>query len=512
MINTRKFNAAQFNAGAIPAADDAAPTLAPTLGVPFRFEVYTRGGTWRANVTQWSGGTRKFTVNEPDMLVIDVAADDASASYLTFPNEIWMWRGQYQTVWQKYKIVNTQQSRSGDGNWIRVEAESLMGDLARETIVEFATPVSEDDYGQPVQDLVPVRSILGDLLSAQTQTPAIRLGAIEAAIGNVEISIRFENRSILSCINDIHRIVGGFFSVDTSRTLSWRRKIGYERGHWVRLEHNMTDIEVSKDYRAIKNRIVAYGAGFSNATRLTVTVNDAASQALYGVLPGTILQPNVNDEDTLEEIANAELARWSGPATSYKIGMVDLSQIDPVNRSFEALALTPGTEVQVICDDPAVDIQSRVRSVQWNLANPAHVEVEFSDPDAGAAAWGGNQGTHKKDLVDRVVDLVARAEELTSDTGVALAVARSMDPPTDNVTDILTLDNAGDLLGGLLEEVYGGDEPTPERADGSDRLTDAMIDRLIDALSNASHPKNEALRAAIGAESATNVWVPYAGS
>jgi hypothetical protein len=80
------------------------------------------------------------------------------------------------------------------------------------------------------------------------------------------------------------------------------------------------------------------------------------------------------------------------------------------------------------------------------------------------------------------------------------------------VTDILTLDNAGDLLGGLLEEVYGGDEPTPERADGSDRLTDAMIDRLIDALSNASHPKNEALRAAIGAESATNVWVPYAGS
>lgn len=507
MLNRHAFNLAQFNLGVVPAGDADAPSLAPSLGVPFRFEVYSRAGAFLASVLNWRGGNREISPNAPSTMSIEVAADDESAEHLVFPNEVWLWRGEHDEVWEKYKILATRQRRDGAGNWIIVEAESLLGDLGRETVTAYETPTSEDEDGNVVIEKATVRNIMGSLLAFQTQSPTIRLGTMDASIGNTEIAIKFQNKSILSCIAELRRIVGGYFWVDTNRVLRWRRTIGYERGHWLRLDHNLGSVEVYTDYRQIKTRYLGRGAGFTNETRLESQADDAGAQAEYGVIVGTVYQSRVNDQDTLDAMTEAELARYASPAVSYRMGVIDLSMIDPSAYSFEALMLTPGTEVNVLCDDPAIDIACRVRRVKWDLADPAHVEVEFSNPLAGSQDWGGNDGTHEQDLVDRVVDLVERAEEVLSDNGFAETIDGLMDPPIDTPSRIWTDENAGTRAADLTEVPYNVADPTEW-----DRFMDAVMDRLIDALSDETHPKYNELREVIGASGENNVWVPYGGS
>jgi hypothetical protein len=505
-LNTAQLNAALLNQGTTPPAADAVPSLGPTLGVPYRFEVYTRAGSYVGRVGDWRGGERRVCLNEPDVLRIEVAASDSIAASLVFPNEIWMWLGEYGTVWQKFKILTRREKRDGAGHWITVECESLIGDLAREHVAEYATPVEiDEETEEPVEVPASVETIIGDLLSLQTQTPAIRRGIIDTSIGSQEISIRFEGKSVLACLFEIQRIVGGWFWVDTSRRLYWRRNIGYDAGHWLRLDHNMTDIEVFEDYRKIKTRVEGRGAGFSEATRLASTANDATAQSQYGVIVGRVDQKKVNEQGTLDTLTQAELDRAKSPATSFRMGVLDLSQVSPTAYSFSAAMLTVGTVVNVICDSPAVDHEARVRSVRWNLADPMKTEVEFTDPDAGSAEWGGNDGTHEPDVLDQIAAIVQAVDDATSDTGIAVAVARSMDPPTDDVQRILTLDNAADRLATILEQPYGED-------DAADEFGDAMLQRLIDALGDSNHPLNSALRAAVGASGQDDVWVEYLGS
>jgi hypothetical protein len=344
-----------------------------------------------------------------------------------------------------------------------------------------------------VQEKESITDILQDLLAAQTQSPIIRLGNVDSAIGTTEISISFENKSILECIEELRKIVGGFYYVDVNRFLHWKRRIGNDAGHWLRLDHNMSSVEVYQDFRQVKTRYIGYGAGISNDTRLSSEQNDATAQSSYGVIVGAFSQQRVNEQDTLDAMTEAELARWSAPATSYRIGVVDLSQVDSDRYSFEALMLVPGTRVNVICDAPAVDIVSRVRSVKWDLTDPAHVEVEFSDPESGPVAWGGDDGTHEPDVVDRIVDLVKRAEDAVSPESVAVGIARSMDPATDDVTDILTRDNYAGREAEDLAVPYGtaGNEDV-------DEFSDAMIDRIIDAKTDPAHPLHDTLEDAFG--------------
>ena len=432
-----------------------------------------------------------------------------AADYLTFPNELWLYLGDYASVVSKATIVARSEKRAV-GHWITVECEGLLGQLSREVVDGFETPTETDADGEIVRTKASVKSIVGDLLAQyQTQSPAIGLGKIDASVGDVEVAIKFDGESVLQALRKLHAAAGGYYYVDTSRKLHWRRTTGYDVGHWIKFGHNLADIEVRTDYRTIQTELLGYGAGGPSDTRLSSTKDDTAAQSSYGVIRGVFRQDNVDEQETLDEITTAELARRSGPKINYRVGVVNLAAIDPARYNFESALLNVGTRVGLYVDEMGLAAESSVLSVQWDLDRPENVEVELSDPDAAPAGMedDGSHSTGEKTLLDYVADALEAGERM--DEGAVLAVTRRLDPPTDNPEKILTDDNFYDRAASDLAEDYGAEG---DHAQAVDDFSDAMWDRLIDALSDPTHPKYDALQAAVGALGENNVWLPFDGS
>lgn len=509
VLNEIGLNFGLLNQGTVPPGASSPPDVSSVRLRPYWLEVRDQDGVWLANVLQWRNGQRRAKANEPESLSLEIPGTDDAAAYLSFPNEVWVYLGDYASVVSKCTIVATT-VRKGVGHWVTVECEGLLGQLGRELVTSYETPTSVDADGTTVHEKASVRNILGALLSQmQTQDPPIGLGKFDASVGDTEVAIRFDNKSILQCLRELHAAAGGYYYVDTSRKLQWRRTSGYDLGHWIKFGHNLREIEVRTDYRTIQTELLGFGAGGTPETRLSVTKDDTAAQSTYGVIRGDFYRDNINEQATLDGITEAELARRSGPKVSYRVGVVNLAGIDPTNYNFEAALLNVGTRVGVYVDDLDLAVESTVLAITWDLDNPAGVAIELSDPDAAPTGreGDGSHSTGERKIYDYIADALESAEAAEVDQGKVLALTRSLDPPTDDPADILTKDNVYDTMATDLGNDYGATGYSDV-----DGFTDALMDRFIDALSNPDNLRYDALRAALGSLGENNIWLPYTGS
>jgi hypothetical protein len=138
------------------------------------------------------------------------------------------------------------------------------------------------------------------------------------------------------------------------------------------------------DYGDFGNRLYCYGAGegearvkLSDALGMTEDyVEDLASQALYGIVTRQLVDKSITHPDTLLAWANAKLALLKEPVISYRVGMVDLSEIS-VDFAFDHLKL--GSIVNVIDEELGINVDARViRIFKSDLYDPAKIEVEIA--------------------------------------------------------------------------------------------------------------------------------------
>lgn len=473
-------------------------------------EVRSRAGTWLCALESWREGSREAKANTFETLSVTVPMDDEAAPYLVFPNEVWLYLGDYEEVVQKFTVKSRTERRSV-GRWVTVECESLLAQLAQEIVDDYRTPETTDaETGEIVRTAQTVKNIVGTLLSEkQTQSPAIRLGKIDASVGDVTAVISLQNKSLLACLRELHAWAGGWFYVDTDRRLHWRRATGYDAGHWIRFGHNLTQIEVRTDYRMLATRLVGYGPGGETEGRLSSTQNDSGAQSEYGVIQGVIYQDHVNEQESLDDVTAAELARRATPAKSYSVGVVNLAAVDPDAYNFEAGLLWVGTRVGMFVDAPEVEIETTVMAITWDLDRPLSVEISLSDPEAvptGTAASDGTHGTEAKTLFDYIADAIEETQDKANASAVA-AVGAALDPPTNELGKVWTDDNATERLKEEVETEYG-----TEGNEDTDAFTDALWQRLIDALTDSAHPMNAALREAFAVGGESNRWEEYEGS
>jgi hypothetical protein len=146
--------------------------------------------------------------------------------------------------------------------------------------------------------------------------------------------------------------------------------------------------------------------------------------------------------------------------------MIDLSQTDVLDYTFEASALEIGAVVNLLGNDSGVDITTRVLKITRNLDNPLDVKIEVGDPSAGTTTWGtmGDPvGQTVQGLDDIIVDIFKRVERGENDTGVIDDIEAQIaggtletpaSPPLGDLSDIVWWDESADV-GNLDEKVVG---------------------------------------------------------
>jgi len=428
----------------------------------YLLSIYQPDGDLLYHIPEWYSGQRWAQLNKPDVIQFNVPADFVGASNLVFPNEIWLRKQGSNTVLQKFTIVATTEGAAGHA-WIQVEGQSLLGQLARERGCSYATTSA-----------TAVSSILSTLLSTyQNNTYPISVGTVESAYGSETIEITFEDNSLLDALRQIRAVVGGYFSVDTSRNLNWSETPGSDDDSWIRMAHNAKQIRKRIDHTELATRMVGYGYGVTPDTRLSSTQNDATAQSTYGVVAGSFYEPGIRDQDTLDAVTLIRLAQQSLPRISYHIEAIDLSETQSIlDYSFTADLIEPGNVVRVLCDAPSLDISPMIRSVTWSLDYPEQVELTLVDPETG------DDMSFEQDDVDRLTSVLERLERLSRDTGVLESVRKAISDDLDDLSKVLWFNHSSPYEGNLAEAI----EDLFELADDADVAVDAMRDDVWNAL------------------------------
>lgn len=257
---------------------------------------------------------------------------------------------------------------------VNVEALDLIAQLGQEMVVAY-------EAGDET-----VATIVAALLNFQLRTPEITVGTISGSYNALKRSIKVDGDTILGALYKLHSTVGGYIHVDNNRELQWEDSIGKDKGQQLRYNKNLKGIERDINYCGLINRLYAYGAGEGTAR---IKLSDAEghdqdyvqSQASHdtwgGWYPGSLVDPSITHPDTLLAWANLRLAEIKDPIISYSVNVIDLSESDVVEFSFDELQL--GSIIRVIDEDLGIDVSvSVIKITHHDLANPQNMTVELS--------------------------------------------------------------------------------------------------------------------------------------
>ena len=207
--------------------------------------------------------------------------------------------------------------------------------------------------------------------------------------------------------------------------------------------------------------MTAYGSGVTTDRRITSVKNDTTAQTNYGIIQGTITNQTISSQDMLDDWCQAELNRLKVPHTTYQVGMVDLSQSDTSDYSFDAGALEIGTIVNLIGGNSDVDIYTQIIRITRSLQDVLDVQIDVSNPDAGTVDWGQNESIEAKkpDLLDQIVSLFKKIKIQEHDTGIISdilagiaggTIAVPADPALADLTNVVWYDDVA-AVGNLVD-------------------------------------------------------------
>ncbi len=454
-----RFNEPQFNeavfGGGVAAAPDYSPDYSPEIGsfvAPavfgdrYTLEVQTPARVLVAFLPDAVNPVWTQTINEASMLTFDYPLDSDQAAAITFPNVIVL-RDKDAHYLDAFIIAQTSSKRTDDGRLtLSVHAEGYLSQLSRVTVENYEVINTS------------VNAIIKALLAMQpADNPwqRVQLGSVNTGMGATKIDLSVNNKTILQVLNDVRDIVGGYFKVEMEEigepVTEWNTRPLF---HWgilkgltytprlISCDRNSPWMTMTRDYRTIRTRVVAYGAGASPDTRIKSTATSSAEKiALYGTQTAVYTDSSITTQAALDKYAAARLAEREVPRTEYYIGAIELNEIDTGAEWFDE-PLSLGDAVNVYDYEIGVTLSTCITRISRPLGRSGSIEhgggmdgtgtrgaaggidgsgsaikgttIELSDPNASISSSGYSGKRNKPpDLIDELIALRERLDDLT---------------------------------------------------------------------------------------------------
>jgi tail protein (putative endopeptidase) len=200
--------------------------------------------------------------------------------------------------------------------------------------------------------------------------------------------LTYNQQTIYTALTNLANDINGF-----DIEVTWDKKINFYWPHIGATRNdilftypgNITDYQPSIDPTGMYNEILATGSG-SGSGQLQVTLDNAASQQIYGLRQNALDDPNITDINLLENLAQAQLNIYSQPL------LIQTVVFDGSGRTSapEVGSFHVGDLVKVfITNDglyPAVNTYYMIDQIQVTI-NPDDTEtvtITIADPNLAA--------------------------------------------------------------------------------------------------------------------------------
>ena len=411
----------------------------------YTLEVEDSNRSLLARLPDWTSGQYEQKVNRPSSLTFTYPlTDDAEkVAFFVWPNVIVI-RDKTGALVDRLSVAKIDESGdSSDVFAIRVQCQGLMAQLGREMVTSYDVPSAIS-----IQDII---ESLFNNEQINTKIRTLSIGRIDASIGNETRQVEVVNKTILQVVNELHRTIGGFMYVDGLGKFYWKRTTPHPAGRpfqEIRWNKNMGMAKRSRDFRTIKTRLVILGQGTDGGDeRVTATVN-SGNQGTYGIIEDVISNQNIRKNSEASDYGDSLIDRLKVPQETLTFSAIDLSKINTtLDYSHEYFRI--GTVVRIVHDTLNLTANRRIVRITRDLASPIHVQIEVSNPSAGADAWGNNPYETQKNLAEMIADIIEKIQlnEVSADDAESEVVKAFVANGWSSDFDINAV-KVGDLIGG----------------------------------------------------------------
>lgn len=304
-------------------------------------------------------------------VTLSLPVDDPKSAYISplYSLKVWnMQTAKYE--FSVFKLLNPEIDDSSSTLEIKATYQGILTRLSDEHIDVYDTTSAGDTFA----------NVIAALLAFQVNTPLITVGTLEIS---PHVAIAVESGNIYSALNSIRKAYGGWFEVDAEYRLNWFADNTATPQRRIERRKNLKSMSYTPQYSEIINRVYAYGKGEADA-RINLTdageaneyIEDAASQALYGIRARQKIDKTITHPATLLKYAQRILEQYKDPPYQYSVDVLNLAELKDYDYSFESLGLD--TRVRVIDDLLNVDVNTSIVSMSINLLNPEEISIELS--------------------------------------------------------------------------------------------------------------------------------------
>jgi phage minor structural protein len=334
---------------------------------------FVAGGAKAAYLENAFNIERTEKANSAPTLSFSLPADDAKAAYLTKAYEIKI----YNTIKSRFEGIyildDSTDKWSSSGSVIECNYSGVISQLVGEDNISYDTTSTPKTPTQIVTALL--------ALQTNTTTP-ITVGTIQPT---TSFAIAVENTNILKALLEAVSYLGGRIEVDDSRALNWYTDLSTTTPtREIRYQKNMIGVTRKRDYTSLTNRLYAYGYGETEAQLTLIDageaheyIEDATSQAAYGIQIKRITDKRIIHPTTLLLWAQKVLAEYKDPIFSYQVDVANLAVHPDFNFDLEDLEV--GQIVRVVNSDISMNVNVKIVSVTTNLSDARNITVELAN-------------------------------------------------------------------------------------------------------------------------------------
>ena len=357
----------------------------------YSLELCTKTGAFTRYLPLWLSGQYTTAANKPSMLEFAYPITSTSGwADIVFPAQVRL-RGKDGSIVDRFTVSAV--TRSVDNNGARVlsvRCDGMLAVLAREALGSFQRTAET------------VGDIVGALLARQpdSDTQRISLGRVAPSIAGTTATVKRESASILAILNDMQAVVGGWFWADANGRFYWEQSQEPQTGLQIRLETNMGALEVNEDYSSIRTRVIAYGGGAFGSSSRIESIKTSGVET-YGDLTHIATFPTVQDQATLDTLAENLVERLARPRKTVRVDAIDLSWATD-HRTWDHAAIRTGMPVRVVDELLDETYDAHILSVARDLASPIAVTVTV-----GSLAFKDDE----EDLLDKIIETTETVRE-----------------------------------------------------------------------------------------------------
>jgi hypothetical protein len=387
MGNRWGFNQSGFNAGD---QFDATKTHSPDQ--PYMLQLRNAAGELLHKIEGFYDGEWKETVNAAGELTFSLPLDSilVQTGDFVYPNRVYI-LDSTATILSQYVLIST--IADANNGEFKVKCAGLLYLLNQEY-----SPNREET----VFSILTIEEIVIKHLAFQNGDNPITLGYIHPSIANIPIVDGLKSdKSVMATLLDFWQRVGGVITVDAYGRLRWDTSDTDGARYVLSLYNDIEQYSYTIDNESVYNRIVAKGKIHFNGidrSRREVTLNDAPSQAIYGIRTKRV-SFGIGSEDEITERAQKMLDYTKAPQGVRDIGVIDLSkiQLDPDNPETPSPSkIHVGAKIKI---NPPYNIpgdstfSTMILSVSRKLNDPlaAKITVGEKDPDQSSQTGSNSE-------------------------------------------------------------------------------------------------------------------------